>query len=120
MLNLPQKTLDTIKKYLLKQQREVEKNLKAVEQDDPLTAPSVAESSEPGTDSFLAEAHGRTMALGGELKGLGVSIKKALLKMRRGTYGKCEKCGKQIEVNRLIAMPTAEYCLSCSVKKIKK
>ena len=33
---------------------------------------------------------------------------------------KCEKCGKRIEIGRLLAMPIAQYCLSCSKKSSKK
>ena len=35
----------------------------------------------------------------------------ALLKVKKGTYGICEKCKKQIDLARLMAKPTAIYCL---------
>lgn len=120
MLNLPQKTLANIKRLLLKRQREVQKNLKEVESDDPVKDDALEETIESGTASWLAEAHGRTMALGGELKNLALSIAHALVKIRKGTYGKCEKCGKQIDIRRLWAMPTATLCLVCSQKKPRK
>lgn len=116
MLDFPKKTLDSIKRLLLRQQKEVEKNLKEVEDDDPAKADSVAETSEPGTDSYIADAHTKTVVLGEKLKKTNTSIKTALSKISKGTYGKCEKCGKQIEIGRLLAMPTAQYCLSCSKK----
>lgn len=119
MLDLPQKTLQTIKRYLLKKRSEVEQNLKEVELDDPATTPSLAESSEPGTDSWIADSHGRIMALKEQLKRLATSIKSALNKIRSGTYGRCERCGKSIEAKRLLAMPTATLCLACS-QKLKK
>ena len=116
MLNFPTKTLELIKKYLLRQQREVDKNLKEVEEDDPVKAPSLAESSEPGTDSYIADTHSKAVVLELKLKNAKTSIKEALLKIKKGTYGKCEKCKKQIEIGRLLAMPTAQYCLTCSKK----
>ena len=36
MLRLPRKSVELIKKYLLRQQRQVEKNLIEVEKDDPV------------------------------------------------------------------------------------
>ncbi len=120
MLDLPAKTIKTIKRYLLKQQQEVEKNLKEVEEDDPATDGILAESSEPGTDSYIADMHTRTLALKNHLSHAGLSAKAALQKIANGTYGKCEKCGKQIEVGRLLAMPTATLCVSCSNKKLSK
>lgn len=119
MLNFPIKQISSIKKYLLRQQKEVEKNIKEVEEDDPAKAPALAETSEPGIDSYIADSHNKTIVLESELKKTSNSIKKALLKIKKGTYGKCEKCGKQIEIGRLLAMPTAQHCVSCS-KKISK
>lgn len=119
MLGLPQKTIESIKKHLMKQQVEVEKSLQDVEKDDPATDGGLAEASEPGTDSYIADTHTRSLALEDQLKKVGNDIKNALGKIKNGTYGKCENCGKQIEINRLMAMPTASLCLSCSSKPKK-
>lgn len=120
MLNFPKNTLVFIKKHLLRQQREVDKNLKEVGEDDPAKSPALAESSEPGTDSYIADTHAKTVVLEQQLKNAKTSIKTALLKIKKGTYGKCEKCGQQIKIGRLLAMPTAQYCVSCSKKTSKK
>lgn len=119
MLGFPLKTINYIKNLLKKQQIQVEKSLKEVEDDDPAKSPALAESSEPGTDSYIADTHTKSVALEQQLKKAHTSIKVALLKIRKGTYGKCENCGKQIEAGRLLAMPTAQYCLSCSKKNQK-
>lgn len=116
MLNLPGKSIQTIKKYLLRRQKEVEKQIKEVEEDDPATQPALAESSEPGTDSWLADAHIRAIALKSQLIKAAKSVKIALFKIKKKTYGKCESCKKEIEPARLEAMPTAVLCLSCSKK----
>lgn len=116
MLNFPKKTIDFIKNNLLKQQKEVEKSLKEVSDEDPAKDDSLAESSEPGTDSYIADSHTRTLALEEQLKKAHTSIKTALFKIGKGNYGKCENCGKQMEIGRLLALPTAQYCLPCSKK----
>lgn len=120
MLNFPKKTLNFLKKHLKRQQKEVDKNLKEVTEDDPVISPSLAESSEPGTDSYIADTHAKTLVLGNQLKAAKTDIKTALLKIKNGTYGKCENCKKYIEVGRLLAMPTAQYCVSCSQKTSKR
>lgn len=117
MLSLPRNRIEAIKRYLLRQQKEVEKNLQDVEKDDPATTPALVESTEPGTDSWVAEAHTRAIALGQQLKVLASSIRAAILRIKNGTYGYCEKCKKYIEVKRLMILPTATLCLSCSKKK---
>lgn len=120
MLNFPKKTLNYLKKHLIRQKKEVEKNLKEVMEDDPAKDSPLAEPSEPGTDSYIADMHTKSLVLGQELSKTNNSIKAALLKIKDGVYGKCEKCGNQIEVGRLLAMPTAQYCMSCSKKAAKK
>lgn len=119
MLDFPTKTLNNLKKILLRQQKEVEENIKEIEADDPAKPPELAESSEPGTDSYIADTHTKSVAIEEQLKKTNTTIKTALLKIRNGTYGKCENCKKQIEIGRLIAMPTAQYCVSCSKKASK-
>ncbi len=116
MLGFPTKTINNIKNVLLRQQKEVEKNLKEVEDDDPAKDQVLAESSEPGTDSYIADSHTKTVILEKQLTETRTSIAKALSKIKSGTYGKCENCGKPIELGRLLAMPTAALCVSCSKK----
>ena len=41
------------------------------------------------------------------------SINLALENMKKGTYGKCEKCGKSIDEERLRVLPEARECRKC-------
>ena len=41
------------------------------------------------------------------------NINLALKKIRAGKYGKCDKCKKNIALNRLEACPEAQFCLKC-------
>jgi len=41
------------------------------------------------------------------------NINLALEKIKNNTYGKCEKCGEEIEEERLMACPEAKVCLKC-------
>lgn len=117
MLDLHQKAFNKIKNTLLRKQKELESNLKSLEKDDPVSETHVAEASEPGTDSWMAEMHGRALTLKQNMQALLSKTKTSLANLRSGKYGKCEPCGKQIEIERLQAMPTATLCLSCSRKK---
>ncbi|HZA20199.1 MAG TPA: TraR/DksA C4-type zinc finger protein [Actinomycetota bacterium] len=40
-------------------------------------------------------------------------VTKALRRLDDGTYGKCERCGQEIPIERLEAIPTASLCVSC-------
>lgn len=112
--------LEKTKNHLLKQQKKVEEDIKALEEDDPVNqSDGLAESSEPGTDSWMADVHSRAMAARQSLLDLLDKTKKALNKIKTGKYGKCEKCGKMIEAERLEVMPTATFCMTCSKKSAR-
>jgi DnaK suppressor protein len=40
-------------------------------------------------------------------------IDEALRRIKNGTYGKCQVCGKQISASRLRAVPHARLCIEC-------
>ncbi len=42
-----------------------------------------------------------------------LKINKALEKIKKGEYGRCQSCGKKIEEKRLKAYPEAELCDKC-------
>ncbi len=110
-----------IKDLLQRQQEKVEQEIKELEGEDPvLTDSASAESSEPGTDSWLADTHSRAVAVKENLQSMLANTKKALLNLKAGKYGKCEVCGKPIEPERLLAMPTATLCIADSKKASKK
>jgi len=106
--------MDKVKELLTKQQKKVEEEIKSLEDEDPVNSQDVAESSEPGTESWLADTHSRSVAVKQNLQQILVRIKKALVALKLGKYGKCEKCGNPIEKERLNAIPTATLCIACS------
>ena len=40
-------------------------------------------------------------------------IEQAIEKIRKGSFGRCEVCGKQISVARLKVLPYAKHCIDC-------
>lgn len=109
-----------VKDLLLKQQKKVEEEIASLDKDDPVNSLEIAESSEPGTDSWMADTHGRVVAVKGSLQEMLLKIKRALTNLKLGKYGKCENCGNLIETQRLDAMPTATLCISCSKKVARR
>lgn len=43
-------------------------------------------------------------------------VEKALDKMKRGTYGICKYCNKEIDEKRLMARPSSGSCVECKKK----
>ncbi|HHF52866.1 MAG TPA: TraR/DksA family transcriptional regulator, partial [candidate division WOR-3 bacterium] len=48
------------------------------------------------------------------------SIDVALKKIKEGKYGICEKCGKEIEEERLDLIPWTRYCSICSRNAVRE
>ncbi|MGD0884234.1 MAG: TraR/DksA C4-type zinc finger protein [Thermodesulfovibrionales bacterium] len=46
-----------------------------------------------------------------------LKIDEALRKLREGTYGTCEDCGEEINIERLKVLPFAIYCRDCQEKR---
>jgi DnaK suppressor protein len=40
-------------------------------------------------------------------------IERSLRDIENGNYGRCEHCEEEISVKRLMARPTARYCIEC-------
>lgn len=53
------------------------------------------------------------LSLGDAERRLLRQVDAALEKIRLRTYGTCEKCGDEIAVKRLEALPFATYCIAC-------
>ena len=37
-------------------------------------------------------------------------------RLESGTYGRCERCGREIPPDRLLARPQARFCVACSAR----
>jgi RNA polymerase-binding transcription factor DksA/ribosome-associated translation inhibitor RaiA len=61
-----------------------------------------------GTETFERE---RGLSQLADLDGRIDEVRRALVRVGRGTYGRCEVCGAEIPDERLIAVPAARFCL---------
>lgn len=80
---------------------------------DVVSRPSAPDENATEVDNYgnlLAVEH----ALELRLKEVGEALEK--IKKNDGSFGKCEKCQGEIELERLKANPAAKLCLSCANK----
>ena len=42
------------------------------------------------------------------------TIERALIRLRYGTYGRCDECGNVIGDSRLEALPATRFCIDCA------
>lgn len=87
--------------------------IKRLRREDPFSTEDRALIVEPGTDASALFGHEKTVVLENQLKRDLKEIERALVKIKKGTYGICENCGDKIDMARLEAKPSAIYCLKC-------
>jgi len=63
-----------------------------------------------GTETFEKE---KDLALRDNFRSMIGRIDEAIGKIDRGTYGECDRCGREISMGRLDAVPWAIYCVEC-------
>lgn len=106
-----------LKERVYAQRDTIISKIKRLRREDPFSTEDRALIVEPGTDASALFGHEKTVVLENQLKKDLKEIEKALDKIKKGTYGICEKCGKPIDVARLEVKPSAIYCLKCEKEK---
>ncbi len=66
--------------------------------------------ADQGTATFGKELD---MTLEGNARELYEAVLAALARVDKGGFGTCVRCGAEINMDRLRAMPAAELCISC-------
>jgi DnaK suppressor protein len=89
-----------------------------LKKEDPFSDPNrINDNASADTDASEMSGHDRITALRQDIHKRMYYVKKALLKIKMGKYGICEKCGGKINKGRLMIEPTAELCINCEKKK---
>lgn len=116
-MKLPSDILLKITANLSTEKEKIEKALKNLKRDDPFLDPERAnDNADSGTDAFEESEHLRIEAQEEAVQAQLTAINAALVRMAKGTFGTCSSCGKLIDPDRLLTMPTATVCISCEKK----
>jgi RNA polymerase-binding transcription factor DksA len=108
-----------IKIQVERQRDAILSKIKRLKREDPLLTTDRSLIVEPGSDAAALFGHEQVAILETRLKYELGEIEKALAKIKKGTYGICERCGQKIDLARLEVKPSAIYCLRCE-KEIEK
>jgi len=117
-MSLDKKTSEELRASLLKEKAELEKNLEQIATpldkkggDYETTFEEIGAGKEDNATEI--EQYSDNFSVETVLEKKLQAIIKALKKIDDGTYGICEKCQKEIDLNRLKASPSAKNCLKC-------
>ncbi len=100
-------------KHLTIEEKRLAEQLADLEASDPAERELRLAESESGDDSSEAEEGNKIAALKAIVSSRLYRVKTALIKLRRGSYGICDRCGTKIDPARLKAVPEARYCIKC-------
>lgn len=105
--------IKNIRSKIESQRNAVVAKIRRLNKEDPFSTEDRAIIVEPGTDAAQLFSHEQIVVIESQLKGDLKEIEHALRKMKKGTYGICERCKKAIDPARLEAKHQAVYCLKC-------
>lgn len=115
---LDPKTIEELKTALLKEKKELEKNLSAIAKPVNKEAGDYETSfDEVGTDrednTTEVEEYADNLPVEIALEKKLQDVIDALARIESGTYGVCDNCKKDIDIERLKANPSAKTCITC-------
>ena len=105
------KKLEHFRKLLLQQSEEHAPHIRA----DQIAALEASDDDVKDSVDLSIMDVNKEMAfsLGERESQLIADIDQALLRIKEGTYGKCARCGRDIDERRLETLPTARYDANC-------
>lgn len=108
-----QEFIEEMKSELLELQRELEERLS---HNKDAERPKM--DSAVGRLSFIDAYQQHQISLNAERRSSTqlAAVRAALARIEKGTYGICERCGREINPERLEYLPESPYCTACNAK----
>jgi len=111
------KGLAEFKKNLLNEKNRIEKELgyfaKPTEKEGDFETQFDNIGNNMEDNASEVEEYADNLALENSLEKPLKEINEALDEIQKGTYGKCKKCGQEIDIDRLKVYPAARNCVKC-------
>ena len=76
-----------------------------------------SEIFDQSTEATEVSEYDRKLSLEANLEVQLREVNRGLERIAKNIFGKCSKCGKEIEEKRLSANPTAKICITCARKE---
>ena len=109
---IPRPVLASLEAHLISEKHKVKKQIIELKLQDPFSdTDRLMDNAASDTDAKEEFNHERYQAMLFELDHQLEDIEAAQLRIEKGTYGYCLKCGRLIDTDRLAAIPTAKYCI---------
>ena len=117
VLKFPKKFLKPIGDFLYDQLKQLENKQTRLTKDDPFDSIDRGnDKASPDTEVTDRFRHESLSAVRTQMDKRLVQLRKALTRIKLGTYGTCEKCGSMIDTDRLTVFPETTLCIPCEKK----
>lgn len=116
---MDKKFIEELKEKLESQKKSIQKELESFATEDPRlkhnwdTKYPNREDGDKEDEADEVQEYDNKLSVEYSLELKLKDVNSALEKIKAGTYGICEKCGKKIDEERLRACPEAKICLRC-------
>lgn len=111
----PRKLLEPLLKYFRSEEKELKKRKIDLDSEDPFKGESRLNSNaSDDIEAAQKSGHQRSEVLGEETQMALGRVRKAMKRVKDGSYGACVKCGNMIDTDRLRIDPTVELCINCA------
>ena len=104
---------EIFQRQLKKQLNRVKERIHKINQEEALLGETIWKTGGVGIYALEDGARAVRLAVKKESLHLLKATRETLQKMKQGSYGFCEECGKQIEIERLRLLPTTPFCVRC-------
>jgi DnaK suppressor protein len=105
--------LQRLRDELLAEKKGLQQDLENLRPDQLVNDTNSGVGNHPAEDALLTETQEEIVSMRrGQEYNLSM-VDRALRRMDEGTYGTCERCGREIDYARLKAQPQAFLCLDC-------
>jgi DnaK suppressor protein len=104
-------SLQRFRKSLQLQEEELQGRLLTFQQQG--RSAKLSEAKDEADKASASESKEITFAQNTQTQALLTSVKRALGRIKDGTFGECLVCGTEINSKRLEAIPWASHCLNC-------
>lgn len=108
--------INAIRQRIIAEREGLISSNEALEEENQAEPSDFGVSNHSADDASDVTSRERNLALMSNNQDLLAQIDQALERLDNGTYGTCERCGKQINNERLEALPYATYCITCQAE----
>lgn len=117
-VRFPLNVLQPILNFLQGEEKKLVNRKKSLDEQDPFEDETrVDDNASDDTDAAEQVGHAQVSAMRRQVDKRLIQVRKALTRLKLGSYGNCEKCGRMIDTDRLMVKPEATTCVSCEREK---